>query len=114
MGVLRFCGNPLIGVQTRSKITLPNRTPPRGQRHGFPKILYINIMQYKVTIDVPESQVSFAEDVFKAISFVKEVIPFEANEVTNPNILQSINSYENKTAQPVPISLEDLKRLIYA
>jgi len=71
-------------------------------------------MQYKVTIDVPESRVSFAEDFFKAISFVKEVIPFEANEVTNPDILQSIDSYESKTVQPVSINLEDLKQLIYA
>jgi len=91
---------------------LHGKTPPLPA--SLSKILYINTMQYKVTIDVPESRVSFAEEVFKAISFVKEVIPFEANEVTNPNILQSINSYENKTAQPVPISLEDLKRLIYA
>ncbi len=53
--------------------------------------------RYIVTIDVPDSRVSFAEDFFKAISFVKEVIPFETNEVTNPDILQSIDSYESKT-----------------
>jgi hypothetical protein len=69
-------------------------------------------MQYKVVIDVPENKVSFAEDFFRAISFVKEVSPFAENEITNESVLQSINSYENGAVQPVAVSLEDLKRLL--
>jgi hypothetical protein len=69
-------------------------------------------MQYKVVIDVPENKVSFAEDFFRAISFVKEVSPFAENEITNESVLQSINSYENGTVQPVAVNLEDLKRLL--
>jgi hypothetical protein len=69
-------------------------------------------MQYKVVIDVPQSKVAFAEDFFKAISFVKEVSPFAENEITNENVLQSINAYENGTTQPIAVNLEDLKQLL--
>jgi hypothetical protein len=71
-------------------------------------------MKYNVMVEIPESKVSFVEEFFKAISFVKEVIPITPNEITNREILQSINSYENGTTQPVIINLEDLKQLIYA
>jgi len=55
-------------------------------------------------VEIPESKVSFAE----------EVTPIAPNEITNREILQSINSYENGTAKPVTVNLEDLKQLIYA
>jgi len=71
-------------------------------------------MKYNVMVEIPESKASFVEEFFKAISFVKEVTPIAPNEITNREILQSINSYENGTAKPVTVNLEDLKQLIYA
>ena len=61
-------------------------------------------MKYNIMVEIPESKVSFAE----------EVTPIAPNEITNREILQSINSYENGTAKPVTVNLEELKQLIYA
>jgi len=61
-------------------------------------------MEYNVMVEIPESKASF----------VKEVTLIAPNEITNREILQSINSYENGTAKPVTVNLEDLKQLIYA
>jgi len=61
-------------------------------------------MKYNVMVEIPESK----------FFFVKEITPIAPNEIANREILQSINSYENGTAQPVMVNLEDLKQLIYA
>lgn len=66
----------------------------------------------KYVIDIPDNKISFAEEFFKAISFIKTVKRVQSNEITNPNVLQSINGYENGKIQPTPLNLDDLKKLL--
>ncbi|MBX7153839.1 MAG: hypothetical protein U0Y96_08440 [Candidatus Kapaibacterium sp.] len=68
----------------------------------------------KFVIDVSDDKRDVAEELFKNISFIKNIQLIEANEVTNPVLLQSIEQYESKSTIPTPLSLDDLKKLIYA
>ncbi|MBK9248024.1 MAG: hypothetical protein IPM69_07935 [Ignavibacteria bacterium] len=71
-------------------------------------------MRYILDIDIADSKMAFAEEFFKAISFVKKVRVIPSNEITNPAILQSIEEYENGKVKPTPLNLEELKAMINA
>ena len=71
-------------------------------------------MKYTLEIEVAENKTTFAEEFFKAISFVKKVRHVTPNEITNPAILQSIESYEKGNVKPTPLNLLELKEMINA
>lgn len=71
-------------------------------------------MKYTLEIEIDENKASFVEEFFKAISFVKKVRPIASNEITNPKILKSIESYEKKIVNPTPLNLSELKKMINA
>ncbi len=66
----------------------------------------------KYVIDIPDNKISFAEDFFKAISFIKTIKRVQPNEITNPTIMQSIKDYENGKTQPTLFNLNDLKEIL--
>ena len=57
-------------------------------------------MRYRIEVEIPENKVSFAEEFFKSISFVRKVRAIASNEITNAAILQSIESYESGQVNP--------------
>ena len=71
-------------------------------------------MKYLLDIDIAANKAAFAEEFFKTISFVKKVRAIPANEITNPAILQSIETYEKGKVQPTPLNLDELKAMINA
>lgn len=71
-------------------------------------------MRYLLDIDVSENKLTFAEEFFKTISFVKKVRVVSNNEITNPAILQSIEAYENGKLSSTPLNLTELKAMIHA
>ncbi len=71
-------------------------------------------MKYIIDVDIPENGKDFVEDFFKTISFVKKVSAVAPNEITNPDILRSIEDYENGKAKPTLLNLAELKKMIHA
>ena len=71
-------------------------------------------MKYTLEIEIDENKATFAEEFFKSISFVKKVRHIASNEITNPAILQSIESYENGSKKPTVLNLSELKEMINA
>jgi hypothetical protein len=71
-------------------------------------------MKYILDIDIAEEKKTFAEEFFKTISFVKKVRLYEENEITNPEILKSIEDYELGKIKSTPLNLEELKKMIDA
>lgn len=71
-------------------------------------------MKYLVEIDIAESKANFVLEFFKSISFVKKVKVIASNETTNPEILQSIEDYEQGRLKPTPLNLAELKEMINA
>jgi hypothetical protein len=71
-------------------------------------------MKYTIELDIPESKISFVEEFFKSIAFIKKVKAMPANEITNSKLLKSIEDYETKKLQPTPLNLKELKELINA
>ena len=71
-------------------------------------------MKYILDIDIADNKITFAEEFFKTISFVKKVRVIAGNEITNTAILQSIESYENGKIKPTPLNLAELKAMIDA
>ena len=71
-------------------------------------------MKYTLEIEIDENKATFAEEFFKSISFVKKVRHIASNEITNPVILQSIESYENGSKKPTALNLSELKEMINA
>ncbi|GBU24821.1 hypothetical protein R83H12_01456 [Fibrobacteria bacterium R8-3-H12] len=48
--------------------------------------LYIHIMIYQITLDVQENKISLVEELFRSISFIKEVKPLDFQiERAKPN-----------------------------
>ncbi len=68
----------------------------------------------KYILDIEDNKTSFAEEFFKTISFVKNVRAISKNEITNADILQSIEAYETGKIKPTPLSLVELKEMINA
>jgi len=71
-------------------------------------------MKYILDIDIADNKAAFAEEFFKTISFVKRVRAVSNNEITNPAILHSIETYEKRKVKPTPLSLSELKAMINA
>ncbi|MDB5123717.1 MAG: hypothetical protein JWP94_1846 [Mucilaginibacter sp.] len=71
-------------------------------------------MKYRLDVEVDDDEISFAENFFKNIRFVKKVKAIAANEITNPAILQSIDAYEQDKTKPTPLSLTELKAMLNA
>ncbi|MFN5444562.1 MAG: hypothetical protein ACK48V_10070 [Crocinitomicaceae bacterium] len=71
-------------------------------------------MKYKVELDIPSNKVALFLEFLRSMSFVKKIKVIEENEITNPDILKSIEDYENKKVDPTPLNLEELKTLINA
>lgn len=71
-------------------------------------------MKYTIEIEIDENKANFVEEFFKSISFVKKVRHIASNEITNPAILQSIESYEKSKEKPTPLNLSELKEMINA
>jgi uncharacterized protein YlbG (UPF0298 family) len=72
------------------------------------------VMKYKVELDIPSNKVALILEFLRSMSFVKKIKVIEENEITNPDILKSIEDYENKNVTPTPLNLEELKTLINA
>ncbi|CAN5197746.1 hypothetical protein BH20BAC1_BH20BAC1_10500 [soil metagenome] len=71
-------------------------------------------MKYTLEIEIADNKATIAEEFFKAVSFVKRVRPVASNEITNPAILQSIESYEKGKVKSTPLNLAELKDMINA
>lgn len=65
-------------------------------------------------LDIDDNKSTFAEEFFKTISFVKKVQAIPTNQITNPEILQSIDDYEKRKIKPTPLNLAELKAMINA
>lgn len=68
----------------------------------------------KILLDVNDNKAAFAMEFFKNVPFINTAKAITPNEITNPAILQSINSYEKGNVKPAPISLKEIKDLIHA
>jgi len=69
---------------------LRSEIPPdpalQGGRHRVCFFAIFIIMMYQITLDVPENKISLIEQLFRSISFVKEVKALEPQkEQTEPN-----------------------------
>ncbi len=68
----------------------------------------------KYILDIDDSKSTFAEEFFKTLTFVKKIRAISSNEITNPDILESIENYENGKVNPTPLNLAELKVMISA
>ncbi len=68
----------------------------------------------KYVVEVTDKDVDFAEEFFKKASFIKKAKALKPNEITNPEILKSIEEYEQGKVKPTPLSLKKLKALLNA
>ena len=50
----------------------------------------------KIIVEVNDNKADYAVEFLKNISFIKKTKRIAKNEITNPAILQSIESYEKK------------------
>ncbi|MCE2962870.1 MAG: hypothetical protein ACK43K_12650 [Chitinophagales bacterium] len=71
-------------------------------------------MKYTLEIEVSDNQISFAEEFFKTIKFIKKFKLIPENQITKPSILKSMDDYENNRVKPTPLSLKELKEMIDA
>ena len=56
-------------------------------------------MKYTLEIEVSDDQISFAEEFFKTIKFIKKFKLIPENKITKSSILKSIDDYEKKYYQ---------------
>lgn len=68
----------------------------------------------KIVVEVNDNKANFLIEFLKSISFVKKAKVIEGNEITNPDILQSIEDYETKKVTPTPLNLAELKAMLHA
>jgi hypothetical protein len=68
----------------------------------------------KILLDINDSKAALAMEFFKNVSFIKNAKAIAPNEITNPDILQSIEGYEKGKLKPSPVDLKELKALIKA
>ena len=71
-------------------------------------------MKYLLQIDIEKDKKHFIEELFKSISFIKNVKLIEPNEITKVDILQSIEDYETGKSKPTALNLSELKSMINA
>ena len=73
-------------------------------------------MKYRIELEIPANKSSFILEFLKSITFIKKVKidVIEKNEITNPEILKSIEDYETRKVSPTPLNLAELKAMINA
>lgn len=71
-------------------------------------------MTYRIELEVAADKLAFAEEFFKSISFIRSVRMVPPNEITNPDILECIASYETGKQNPTPLNLSELKSMLDA
>ena len=73
-------------------------------------------MKYQLEIEINDSNdnafIDFVERFFKNIAFVKKVKVAAKNEITNPDILQSIEEYEANEAVATSFNLDEWKKAL--
>jgi hypothetical protein len=62
----------------------------------------------QLELDVSDKKEGFAKDFFNSISFVKNVVIFKEQEITNPKVADRINKYESGNSELIPVSLDKL------
>ena len=67
----------------------------------------------KYVIEIPDNKTLLAEEFLKAVTFIKNIRRVQANEITNPILLQSIEEYENGKIQATSFNLEELRQIIH-
>ena len=68
----------------------------------------------KILVEVNDNKADYAVEFLKNISFIKNAKRIAKNEITNPAILLSIETYEKKKVKPTPVNLAQLKAMIHA
>ena len=68
----------------------------------------------KILVEVNDNKADSLLELLKNVSFVKDARQIADNEITNPEILKSIEDFERGKVQPTLCNLEDLKALIHA
>lgn len=68
----------------------------------------------KIVVDINDSKLAFAMEFFKNVSFIKNAKAIAPNEITNFEILKSIEGYEKGKVKPTPVNLKELKAMIDA
>jgi hypothetical protein len=68
----------------------------------------------KYILEIIDRDVDFAEKFFKRVSFIKKVKALKPNEITNSQILKSIELYEKGNIKPTSLSLKKLKAMLNA
>lgn len=68
----------------------------------------------KIVVDINESKLAFAMEFFKNVSFIKKAKAIAPNDITNPEILESIEGYEKGKLKPTPVNLKELKAMSIA
>ncbi len=71
-------------------------------------------LKMKILLDINDNKAAFAMEFFKNVSFIKKSKAIAPNEITNSEILQSIEGYEKGKLNPTPLNLKELKALINA
>jgi len=66
----------------------------------------------KILLEVADNKADLLLELLKNVSFVRNARQIGDNEITNPEILKSIEDFEKGRVQPTPCNLEDLKALI--
>ncbi len=71
-------------------------------------------MKYRIELEIPANKSSFILEFLKSITFIKKVKidVIEKNEITNPEILKSIEDYETRKVSPTPLNLAELQAMI--
>lgn len=65
----------------------------------------------KIVVDINDSELAFAMEFFKNVSFIKKARAIAPNEIANPEILHSIEAYEKGKLKPTPFNLKELKAM---
>jgi hypothetical protein len=68
----------------------------------------------KIVVDINDSKLAFAMEFFKNVSFIKRAKAIAPNEITNFEVLESIEGYEKGKVKPTPVNLKELKAMIDA
>lgn len=68
----------------------------------------------KILLEVTDNKADLLLELLRDFSFVKDAKQIGDNEITNPEILKSMEDYERGKVVPTPCNLEDLKALVNA
>jgi hypothetical protein len=71
-------------------------------------------MKYRIELELPENKLALTLEFLRSLSWIKTVSNPEEKKVTSEKVRNSIEEYEKGISQPVPISLDELKKLLNA